>query len=45
MKKIDLTYRVTTPAFIGNAEQQAEFRLASFKGLLRFWCARSNGGG
>lgn len=37
MKKIDLTYRVTTPAFIGNAEQQAEFRLASFKGLLRFW--------
>lgn len=37
MKKIDLTYRVTIPAFIGNAEQEAEFRLASFKGLLRFW--------
>lgn len=31
------TYRIVTPMFCGGAEQQAEFRLASFKGVLRFW--------
>lgn len=34
---IRATYRIVTPMFCGGAEQQAEFRLASFKGVLRFW--------
>lgn len=34
---IRTNYRVVTPMFCGGAEQQAEFRLASFKGVLRFW--------
>ena len=34
---IQATYRIVTPMFCGGAEQQAEFRLASFKGVLRFW--------
>ena len=34
---IRATYRITTPMFCGGAEQQAEFRLPSFKGVLRFW--------
>ena len=34
---IRANYRIVTPMFCGGAEQQAEFRLASFKGLLRFW--------
>ena len=34
---IRATYRITTPMFCGGAEQQAEFRLPSFKGILRFW--------
>jgi len=37
MQTISATYRVTTPMFLGGAEQQAELRLPSFKGLLRFW--------
>jgi CRISPR-associated protein Cmr1 len=37
MQKISATYRVTTPMFLGGAEQQAELRLPSFKGTLRFW--------
>jgi CRISPR-associated protein Cmr1 len=35
--EIEATYRVVTPCFCGGAEQQAEFRLPSFKGVLRFW--------
>ena len=34
---IQATYRIVTPMFCGGAQQEAEFRLASFKGLLRFW--------
>lgn len=35
---IRATYRIVTPMFCGGAkQQQAEFRLASFKGVLRFW--------
>ncbi len=34
---IRATYRIVTPMFCGGADQQAEFRLASFKGVLRFW--------
>lgn len=34
---ISATYRVTTPIFLGGADQQAELRLPSFKGALRFW--------
>lgn len=37
MQTISATYRVTTPMFLGGAHQQAELRLASFKGVLRFW--------
>lgn len=37
MQTIRATYRVTTPMFLGGAEQQAELRLPSFKGALRFW--------
>ena len=37
--EIEATYRVVTPMFCGGAdpEQRAELRLASFKGVLRFW--------
>jgi CRISPR-associated protein Cmr1 len=35
--EIEATYRVVTPCFCGGATQQAEFRLPSFKGVLRFW--------
>jgi len=35
---ITATYRITTPMFCAGAEQQqAELRLQSFKGALRFW--------
>ena len=37
MQTISATYRATTPMFLGGAEQQAELRLPSFKGTLRFW--------
>lgn len=37
MQTISATYRVTTPMFLGGAEHQAELRLPSFKGALRFW--------
>lgn len=35
--QISATYRVVTPCFCGGAGQRAEFRLPSFKGVLRFW--------
>ena len=36
--EIEATYRVTTPMFCGGSNQQeAELRLPSFKGVLRFW--------
>ena len=35
--EIKATYRVTTPMFCGGAENQAELRLQSFKGVLRYW--------
>jgi len=39
MKTITATYRVVTPMFLGGAEPtaDAELRLPSFKGALRFW--------
>lgn len=39
MEMINLTYRVSfnTPAFLGNAEQQAQWRTPPFKALLRQW--------
>lgn len=35
----ELTYKVTftTPAFLGNAEQSAQWRTPPFKALLRQW--------
>jgi len=35
----ELTYQVSfnTPAFLGNAEQQAQWRTPPFKALLRQW--------
>ena len=37
--QVEAHYRVTTPLFCGGAEpeRQAELRLPSFKGALRFW--------
>lgn len=36
--RIEATYRVTTPMFCGGTNQrEAELRLPSFKGVLRFW--------
>ncbi len=36
--EIDATYKVTTPMFCGGADPgRAEFRLSSFKGVLRYW--------
>lgn len=36
--RIDATYRVTTPMFCGGANgKDAELRLPSFKGVLRYW--------
>ncbi len=37
MKQLELTFRVVTPSFLGGAQHRVEFRLASFKGALRFW--------
>jgi len=39
MQTITATYRVITPMFLGGAEPtaEAELRLPSFKGALRFW--------
>jgi CRISPR-associated protein Cmr1 len=34
---IRVAYRVVTPMFLGGAAQQPELRMASFKGVLRFW--------
>lgn len=36
MRTISATYRVTTPMFLGGADQQAELRLPSFKGHSDF---------
>ena len=39
MKSLKLKYRFETPVFLGGADPKlsAEFRLSSFKGVLRFW--------
>jgi CRISPR-associated protein Cmr1 len=39
MRKTELTYQVSfnTPAFLGNAEQQAQWRTPPFKAMLRQW--------
>ncbi len=37
MKSITFTLRVITPLFMGGANQQAELRAQSFKGMIRFW--------
>jgi CRISPR-associated protein Cmr1 len=38
LQTLTATYRITTPMFCSGANQQnAELRLASFKGALRFW--------
>ncbi len=37
MKSITFTCKVITPLFMGGADQQAELRTQSFKGLIRFW--------
>ncbi|MCG9968436.1 type III-B CRISPR module RAMP protein Cmr1 [Pelotomaculum terephthalicicum JT] len=37
-KKIETIFKVTTPMFMaGNSQQQAEFRIPSLLGALRFW--------
>jgi CRISPR-associated protein Cmr1 len=37
MKQLEYTVRFTTPAFLGNAEQSAQWRTPPFKALLRQW--------
>jgi CRISPR-associated protein Cmr1 len=39
MRTTVLTYQVSfnTPAFLGNAEQQAQWRTPPFKAMLRQW--------
>lgn len=37
MKKLEYQVSFTTPAFLGNAEQQAQWRTPPFKTLLRQW--------
>ncbi|HPU57120.1 MAG TPA: type III-B CRISPR module RAMP protein Cmr1, partial [Verrucomicrobiota bacterium] len=39
MKTLTATYRIVTPMFLGgaNPESQAELRISSIKGALRFW--------
>jgi len=37
MKSIRLTIELVTPAFVGGADQQAEFRPASLKNVWRWW--------
>lgn len=37
MKKLSFELEFITPAFIGDANQQAELRPASFVGLIRWW--------
>lgn len=37
MKKLEYRVTFTTPAFLGNAEQEAQWRTPPFKALLRQW--------
>jgi CRISPR-associated protein Cmr1 len=37
MKKLEYTVSFNTPAFLGNAEQQAQWRTPPFKALIRQW--------
>ncbi len=37
MKKLEYKVSFNTPAFLGNAEQQAQWRTPPFKALLRQW--------
>ncbi|HEX9726503.1 MAG TPA: RAMP superfamily CRISPR-associated protein [Vicinamibacteria bacterium] len=37
MVKLKVTFRVVSPLYLGGADQQAEIRAASFKGVLRSW--------
>ena len=37
MQELEYTVSFTTPAFLGNAEQQAQWRTPPFKALLRQW--------
>ncbi len=37
MKKLEYTIRFITPAFLGNAEQNGQWRTPPFKALLRQW--------
>ena len=37
MKKLEYTVQFVTPAFLGNAEQEAQWRTPPFKAMLRQW--------
>ena len=37
MKQLEYTISFNTPAFLGNAEQQAQWRTPPFKALIRQW--------
>jgi len=42
-EKIELDCEILTPLFLGGADQNAELRAASFKGLLRYWWRVASG--
>lgn len=45
MQTLTATYRIVTPMFLGDAQQQAtDIRPPSFKGVLRFWWRALNWG-
>ena len=37
MKRLEVRFKVVTPCFLGGHDHQAELRLPSIKGALRFW--------
>jgi len=43
MKPLEYTVRFTTPAFLGNAEQNGQWRTPPFKALLRQWWRVASG--
>jgi len=45
MRKLEYTVSFNTPAFLGNAEQQAQWRTPPFKALIRQWWRVANSRG
>lgn len=43
--RLELTYNILTPLFLGDANQLGELRPPAVKGILRFWFRAANPGG